>query len=159
MADQIKTLKRMLDTARLKARKQDRKILLYNSSPQLLSRGVLVEDLTQAQNMVSQYLTYLRTVGNISLNDFAAEHQYRPIQYQEVPNQVDEQSAYFINKVASLSSLDSVNLLIAAKKLKDRVLVAQVSRQVSEDDLRLHRKLKKAASKHLLGAEIVTQLD
>lgn len=154
MAD-IAALKRLLDLSKVQARKQDGKVILYNSNRSHLSRGVLVSDLNQAQNLMSQYLTYLRTVGTIPIVDFAADHQYRPVPYQEVPNQVDSQSAYYINKSASMSSIDRVNLLIAAKKLKDRVLLAQASRQVSSKELSRHKKLKKIASRHLIGAVIV----
>lgn len=155
MSDSTETLKRLLGLAKVQAKKQDGKIILYNTTRQELSRGVLVSDLDQAQKMISQYVAYLRSVGSISLTDFASDHQYRPIPYQEVPNQVDEQSAYYINKAASMSSVDRVNLLLVAKKLKEQVHVAQVTRQVKDSDVRRHLRLKKVAASHLLGAKIV----
>jgi len=151
----VESLKRLLQLAGLQARKQEGKVLLYNKGRKLLSRGILVADLEQAKSMVSQYLTYLRTVGFESLTDFAADHQFRPVAYREVDNQVDDESAYFINKEA-MSSVDRVNLLIAARKLQNRVAMSQEIRgQVKTSDVRRYRRLKKVAAGHLISMEKV----
>lgn len=154
----VKRLGKLLDSAGLMARKQDGKVLLYNRSHKYLSRGILVDDLGAAERMVLQYIRFLQTSGFISLTEFASEHQYRAVSFKEVDNKVDEQSAYYINKVA-MSSVSRINLLLTAKALRERVEASYSSRVVSthvtESDVRRYLKLKRAAAFHLEGAEKV----
>lgn len=138
-------LKRVLRSAHLQIRKQDGKFLLYNREKNLLSRGLLLPDLGSVKAMAVQYLTYLRSVGPISLVDFASDHQTRPVPHKEVQNLVDTDSAYYINRSASATKLGRANLLVAAKVLENRALIAETSEGVSEKLLRRHRKLKMAA--------------
>ncbi len=154
----LKRLGKLLSSSGLMARKQEGKILLYNRNHKYLSRGILVEDLDTAERLVLQYIRYLQTSGFLSITEFAAEHQYRPVPFKEVDNRVDEQSAYFINK-AAMSSVSRINLLLTAKALRERVETSYVSRAVraniTESDVRRYLKLKQAASHHLDGAEKV----
>lgn len=154
----LKRLGSLLDAAGLMARRQDGKILVYNRAQKFLSKGVLVSDLAAAERLTRQYIRYVQTSGAIPLTEFAADHQYRPVPFQEVDNRVDESSAYYINK-AAMSTLSRVNLLLAARELQARAEASAAAREVgaavTESDRRRYLKLKQAASLHLEGAEKV----
>lgn len=148
----------VLSSSGLTARKQDGKVLLYNTAPQWLSRGILVANLEDALRLSSAYLRYLQTVGIVSINDFAQDNQSTLVDFHDVENRVDEASAYYINRVA-MSMESRINLLIAAKELESRSLVDSVlSRREktlssAAEDIASKRylKLKKAASYHTNG--------
>jgi hypothetical protein len=154
----LKALGRLLDSAGLMARKQDGKIILYNRSQKFLSKGVLVDDLDKAALLVRQYVRYLQGTSFIPITDFASHHQYRAVDFKEVDNRVDEQSAYYINKSA-MSSISRINLLLTAKALKNRVEASYsarvMSKGITQSDVRRYLKLKQTASFHLEGAEKV----
>lgn len=155
----LKALGRLLDSAGLMAKKQDGKIILYNRNQKFLSKGILVSDLDSASLLVRQYVRYLQGTDFIPLTDFAAHHQYRAVDFKEVDNRVDQQSAYYINK-AAMSSISRINLLLTAKALKNRVQASYsarvVSKEITQSDVCRYLKLKQAASFHLESAEKVT---
>lgn len=150
---------KLLDDANLMARKQDGQIILYNRQPKFISKGILVADLNAAQRMVLQYLRSMQTSGFTALTDFASSASIRALPFKEVDNRVDEQSAYFVQKTA-MSSISRINLLLAAKALRERVEASALSRVVQEKvtkaDVKRYLKLKQAAASHLEGAEKIT---
>lgn len=149
MTTDPKSLGKLLDASGLMARKQDNKILVYNRTQKFLSRGVLVEDLNAAERLVRQYIRYIQTSGFVPLTEFAAEHQYRPVPYQEVDNKVDDSSAYYVNKSASLSLVSRINLLLAARALEERAetmyLLRTAEESINASSVSRHHKLKKIA--------------
>lgn len=152
LEDKLSTLLQQTGT---NAKKQDRKILLYNRQLEHVSKGVLVEDLTAAVRLTTGYLSHLRTNGFTSLLDWAKDHQVRPVPFKEVVNRVDPQSAYYVQ---ALSSVSRINLLKAAKELTTRVRTAQALRKdspVTESDQRRYLKIKKIAAIYRADSEKV----
>lgn len=153
MAELEEQLSGLLRKTSLNAKQQDGKVLLYNRQLDLLSKGILVDDIATAVRMVRNYLAFLRTHGFEPIVDWANEHQFRPIPFKEVVNRVDSQSAYYVQ---ALSSVSRINLLRTADELKGRVRAARTLREgLSESTLRRHLKIKKIAAIYRADSERV----
>lgn len=148
-----KRLNSLLSSSGTLVRKQDGKFLLYNTNPKLVSQGLLFSDLSSVEKTLLQYIRYLQTNGVHSLADFSESGQLKGVAYTLANNTVDENSAYFINKSAALSSISRVNLLISARTLEERAKCSaslrEISSSITDSDRKRYLKLKKIALTHL----------
>lgn len=144
----LKILGRLLSSANLLMKKQDGQFLVYNSGRNFLSRGVLVPDLDKAELLVRQYIRSIQTNGRAnSLVDFVSD---QGLPYREVNNTSDPNSAYFINRTASMSLVDRLSLLQVAHSLVQRAEASASTREdskVSPENFRRHLKLRREAQR------------
>lgn len=152
-----KRINSLLSASGTYVKKQDGGFLLYNTNPKHVSHGILLADLSSVEKVLLQYLRYLQTNGVSSLLDFAESGLLRGTSYKEVNNTVDENSAYFINKSASLSPVSRLNLLASAATIEDRVRteasVREARSSITDECKKRYLKLKKVAKSYFDGVE------
>lgn len=153
----LERLSELLQMTGLNAVQQAGKVLLYNRKLDLLSKGVLVPDVSKATVFAQEYLRYIRTHGVHPVVEFASSFHKFPVQIE--PNTVVQNSAYYdsTREASKLSLLSNLNLLNAAHALEERAYTSALLRKhsngVTKSDLRRYMKLKRLASKLLEGAE------
>jgi len=153
----MKRLNSLLSSSGTFLKKQDGGFLLYNTKSNLVSEGLLFTDLKSVESALLQYIRYVQTNGFSPLTEFSSSGMLRGVKYSTVHNTVDEGSAYFINKSASLSPVSRLNLLVSARTLEERasanVSLREMSRGITANTRKRYLKLKKIAHTHLLDKE------